>query len=107
MSNKPLIMHLNKEFYDMVKQGYKCIEYREDKPYWWKQLKGKKQILFLPGYPKNNNPSILVNIDDIKIVSKQDLPAYAQEFFKKSKYDQFLAIYFTLVSYKESSGEVK
>lgn len=95
-----LIVHLNKEFYDMVISGKKRIEYRECKEYWCKRFANNHYdyIKFVLGY--NPKCSFLYKLDKIEIISYNDLPKYAQDFFINSIYPKFYTIHFSNLTLK-------
>lgn len=62
------ILHLTlkKKWFDLIKSGVKCEEYREIKPYWNKRLRNKHYdaIKFRNGYRKDS-PTILIELKEI------------------------------------------
>jgi len=41
---------LKRKYYDMIKNGEKVVEYRDNTPYWRQRLWGKKLVVFHRGY---------------------------------------------------------
>lgn len=58
-----MTLHLNlkREWFDMISQGKKKVEYREIKPYWTKRLfdKDYDTITFSNGYAKNRDQFVI------------------------------------------------
>ena len=92
----PLILHLKYDYYQMILSGIKTVEYREKKPYWDKRIKGKKEIVFVPGYNLDNSINLKADIKEVSIIDFDDLPDYARQEFIDSSAPEFYAIRFKL-----------
>lgn len=91
-----LILHLKKEYFDMVISGEKRIDFREVKPYWQKRLSNKKYkyVKIMLGY--NPKYSCVYKFTGITIYDFQGLPEYAKEFFINSECRFFYGIHFNI-----------
>ncbi len=92
----PLILHLKQKYYDMVCTGEKTHEYREFKPYWIGRIDLQEELVLVPGYIYDNCWNINADIIKISVISFKDLPDYAKDEFKKSKYKEFFDIEFKI-----------
>lgn len=90
----PLILHLKDKYYWMIRHGEKTHEYREFKPYWISRIHLQKELIVCPGYVCDNSYDIKADIVKISVISFKDLPDYAKDEFKKSKYKEFFDIEF-------------
>lgn len=61
---KVLILNLNSEYFDDIKNGIKPLEYREIKPYWIKKLVNRhyEMVSFRKGYPKANDFEKIITV---------------------------------------------
>lgn len=102
-----LILHLKKEYYDMVVIGVKRVDYREFKPYWIKRIANGnyKFVRIMLGY--NPNFSFLYKYDGISIYDFQELPDYAKLFFIDSEYSFFFGIQFSNLRFNDIFRGVK
>lgn len=51
-----LTLNLKSEYFNQIKEGSKCEEYREFKPYWEKRLSHNYDIILIKlGYPKKSD----------------------------------------------------
>jgi len=80
----------------MVRSGNKTVEYREKKPYWDSRIKGKKEIIFCPGYSLDNCFDLKAEIISVSVIKFIDLPVYAKKLFSGSFNKEFYAIKFKL-----------
>ena len=92
---EPLLLRLKYEYFNMVRQGKKKIEYREYKPCWIKRIKTQEEVIFVHGY-KKNSPRLKAEILSIDVISYIELPGYVRRLFMRSPYKQFFAIRFEL-----------
>ena len=101
-----IILHLKKEYYDMVISGKKRIDFREVKPYWQKRLSNNnfKYIKIMCGY--NPATSLLFKFDGITIFNYITLPNYAKIFFNNSECSFFFGIRFCTMSFNGNDKEV-
>lgn len=77
-----LTFNLKYKFYDMIKKHEKTHEYRPANRFWnsrISRLKKEEKIKFNRGYTKTHMIAVVTNIE---FVERDQLPAYAQEFFK-------------------------
>ncbi len=98
MNNNPLFLHLKYEYYDMICNDEKTVEYREYKPYWSKRLKCKKEIVFSPGYGLDNSFDIKAKIENVLVLNFDELPDHAKQQFSESTYKFFYAIRFKILN---------
>lgn len=56
---KPLVLHLKREYWELIIDGLKMEEYRLVSLYWQKRLQGKEysEVHLLLGYPKRGDES--------------------------------------------------
>lgn len=54
-----LVLHVRREWFEKIKRGEKCAEYRLFNDYWKRRLYGRRfdQIIVCLGYPKKGDES--------------------------------------------------
>jgi len=75
MNKERVVFHIEKVYYDLIKEGFKTSEYREFTTFWAMRILNppRKKAWFISGYPKNNIPRL-----EADIIGLYTHPGYGQ-----------------------------
>lgn len=87
---KTLTLHLKREWFEMIRDGVKLHEYRENTVYWQRRLytsmnannpnfKKFDKLVFTLGYPKADDTSRRLEFNNPKIRMGEGLPKWGAE----------------------------
>lgn len=72
---KTLTLHLNRKWFDMIRDGVKLEEYREIKPFWMKRFCGKAPVTYRMAL------HLAIETNNFDAVSKTDITVFDQVQF--------------------------
>lgn len=71
-----LTLTIKRKYFEQILNGFKTIEYREYKPYYYSRIPGSTSLFLINGYSKNA-PRLKAKITKINLIIKNNKIYYA------------------------------